>query len=149
MGRVREFLEGQVGQTFTSALDQVDRIIDGFQSPHLMELLATVDWLVRPSGPRGVEEIAAGLRAWPGPSAAGERKARLFKKSELQLATDRLRAHADVSLPPSDATRVVEADVVGPNMSQRRRYFVQGILRIVGKTSTVRAISSMLRAWPI
>lgn len=97
--KVREFVEAQLDRRYASALDQVDRIIDGFQSPHLMELLATVDWLVRPEGPIRVEEIPAGLRSWPGPPTAGERKARLFKPGELRLAADRLREHASVLYP--------------------------------------------------
>ena len=77
----------------------MDRLIDGFQSPYLMELLATVDWLARPAGPSGVEEIRAALGKWPGPPAAGQRKARLFKKDELEFATSRLHEHADVLYP--------------------------------------------------
>ena len=100
LATVQDFLEDEARRAFTPALSRVDQIIDGFQSPYLMELLATVDWLVRPAGPRGVEEIAAALGKWPGPPAVGQRKVRLFKTDQLKLATDRLRLHADVLYPP-------------------------------------------------
>lgn len=103
LDKVREFLEDDARRAFTSALDRVDRIIDGFQSPYLMELLATVDWLAQPAGPSEVEEMGAALSKWPGSPAAGQRKARLFKKDDVELAIRRLQEHSDVLYPQQSA----------------------------------------------
>lgn len=57
-----------------------------------MELLGTVDWLLR----RGVEPTVAAigdaLGEWPGSAKAGERKLRLFDDRLLGLALERLGA---------------------------------------------------------
>ncbi len=58
-----------------------------------MELLATVDWLLVREGRRPeLNDIKAGLRAWPGGPDAGERKLRLFDDRLLQIAIARLAA---------------------------------------------------------
>ena len=72
-------------------LDRTDSLIDGFQSPMGMELLATVDWLIErercePSLP-GIRE---GLARWPAGPAAAERKLRLFNDRLIGLALQRI-----------------------------------------------------------
>lgn len=75
------------------ALDLASDIIDGFQSPHGMELLATVDWLHRRQGAAmTVDSVVAGIKTWPGPQGAAARKAHAFRTDHLQLAIDRLAA---------------------------------------------------------
>jgi O-acetyl-ADP-ribose deacetylase (regulator of RNase III) len=76
---------------FLPALERTAAVIDGFESPLGMELLATVDWLVHR---QGTAPEAAALRSelarWPGGRAAGERKLRLFDERLLGLALERL-----------------------------------------------------------
>jgi len=90
---VAEYLESDAARPYLPALEATSRIIDGFESPLGMELLATVDWLlqeqhVEPSVPT----IKNALKNWPGGPAAARRKLHLFDDRMLHLALDRLSA---------------------------------------------------------
>lgn len=72
------------------ALERTTERIAGFESPLGMELLGTIDWLISREGRRpDLEDIKAGLAAWPG--GAGERKLRIFDDRLIELAINRLR----------------------------------------------------------
>ncbi len=88
-GHVAAYLKSAEAKPYIEALDATETVIDGFQSPLGMELLATVDWLLsnRISQPH-IESIKHGLKAWPG--GAGARKLRLFDERLIGLALDRL-----------------------------------------------------------
>lgn len=78
-------------KVFEPALEYTSRLIDGFESPFGMELLATVDWLlnkecVQPT----VQAIREGLQHWP--AGSSERKNRLFDDRAISVALDRLTA---------------------------------------------------------
>lgn len=89
--RVDAYLLSGEARPYHEALEQVSRIIDGFQSPLGMELLASVDWLLEREGcEASLEGIKEGLRHWPGGREAAERKLRLFNDNMLQVAIDRL-----------------------------------------------------------
>lgn len=75
---------------FAPALEATTRIIDGFESPMGMELLATVDWLIRTGTAPTVEAILAGIASWPAGEAAAKRKLGLFDERLVRLALDRL-----------------------------------------------------------
>lgn len=88
---VQAYLTTDDARGYRIPLDRSEALIEGFQSPLGMELLATVDWLlykekVEPS----IQTLLAGLRAWPGGSGAGARKAQLFDERLLRLALTRL-----------------------------------------------------------
>lgn len=87
--RVQAYLNSEA-KRFLPVLSEVSELIDGFDSPTGMELLATVDWLlhkmdVAPT----VDAVRAGLLRWP-LAGAGERKSQLFKDRQLKLAIERL-----------------------------------------------------------
>ena len=88
---VASFLHSQSSVEYVSALEMTSSVIDGFESPLHMELLATVDWVLheRRSG-QTIAAIKAELRRWPGKAEAGERKLRLFDDRLLELALTRL-----------------------------------------------------------
>lgn len=91
-GAVAAFLRSGEAKTYASVLDETDALIDGFQSPLGMELLATVDWLARREGcPLDVTPLRLGLQRWPASEEAGRRKLRLFDDRLLQQAAIRLR----------------------------------------------------------
>lgn len=77
--------------TFLPALESTTALIDGFESPFGMELLATVDWLltcedVAPAVPA----LREGLQRWRGGHDAAARKNRLFDDRALGIALQRL-----------------------------------------------------------
>jgi O-acetyl-ADP-ribose deacetylase (regulator of RNase III) len=91
LSTVEDYLSQPDAQPLGAALDRVASIIEGFESPLGMELLATVDWLlsekhVEPT----LDGIRGGIAAWPASKAAANRKAKLFDDRMLLLALDRL-----------------------------------------------------------
>lgn len=88
---VQAYLTTEDARDYRSSLDRSDALIDGFQSPLGMELLATVDWLLyKENTEQSVAALQAGLRSWPGGSDAGKRKSALFNERLLALALERL-----------------------------------------------------------
>ncbi|KRP45063.1 O-acetyl-ADP-ribose deacetylase (regulator of RNase III), contains Macro domain [Pseudomonas libanensis] len=76
---------------YSQALECTAELIDGFESPFGMELLATVDWLlsqknVSPSVPA----VREALKQWEGGAGAGARKNKLFDDQALEIALKRL-----------------------------------------------------------
>jgi hypothetical protein len=72
-------------------LDRTAALIDGFESPLGMELLATVDWLIeREQCEATLSGIRDGLARWPAGPDAAERKLRLFNDRLIGLALERL-----------------------------------------------------------
>ena len=85
------YLISSEAKMYRAALEATTSLIDGFESPLGMELLATVDWLVscerlQPT----VDGIRSGLKIWPGDSRAIARKNELFDDRLLRLALMRL-----------------------------------------------------------
>jgi O-acetyl-ADP-ribose deacetylase (regulator of RNase III) len=88
LDKVSAYLSSE-GKAFRPALDATITLIDGFQSPLGMELLATVDWLVcREGAAPTVADVKSKLANWPG--GAGDRKLKLFDDRIIGLALDRL-----------------------------------------------------------
>jgi O-acetyl-ADP-ribose deacetylase (regulator of RNase III) len=89
--RVGVFLTTPEAKVYRSALETTSAIIDGFQSPLGMELLATVDWLLHQGLAKpSLRSVMEALREWPGGEGAGERKLRLFDDRLIALALERL-----------------------------------------------------------
>jgi len=93
---VQTYLKSADAKPFAAALEHTARMIDGFESPFGMELLATVDWLlVIEKCEASVTGIREGLHKWPAGKSAAERKSRLFDDRAIGIALDRLApAHA-------------------------------------------------------
>jgi O-acetyl-ADP-ribose deacetylase (regulator of RNase III) len=84
---------------YREALERTTKIIDGFQSPLGMELLATVDWLVREEGVQpSKEDIRAGLANWPAGDAAAKRKLELFDDRLIGLALEQLAYNGNTTV---------------------------------------------------
>lgn len=78
-------------KSYLDALKATAELIDGFESPLGMELLATVDWLVRYEGVEmKANAVKAGLRKWPGGPGAADRKMRIFDDRLIDLAVERI-----------------------------------------------------------
>jgi O-acetyl-ADP-ribose deacetylase (regulator of RNase III) len=87
--KVAAYLTSPDAKVYRSALDATTSLIDGFESPLGMELLATVDWLIRQGVEPRAEAVKAALRSWPGGVQAAERKLRLFDDRLIGLALQR------------------------------------------------------------
>ncbi|HUN61842.1 MAG TPA: macro domain-containing protein [Candidatus Sulfotelmatobacter sp.] len=87
--KVDEYLHSEKARTYLPALDVTGKLIDGYESPLGMELLATVDWLIHEDGYQPeLSSIRRGLANWPGGDPV--RKEKLFDDRLLQLALKRL-----------------------------------------------------------
>jgi len=101
LNRVKEYLSQAPLKEYRDALNQLDDLIDGFQSPFLIELLATVDWLaVRDRNAASADQIGSAMTRWPGGMNAGRRKAKLFDQKSIELAMRRLADHSGVLYAP-------------------------------------------------
>lgn len=87
---VQTYLKSEA-KAYTQALESTAALIDGFESPYGMELLATVDWLLAREGVApNVSALREGLRHWRGGPDAAARKNRLFDDRALGIALERL-----------------------------------------------------------
>jgi O-acetyl-ADP-ribose deacetylase (regulator of RNase III) len=89
--KVAFYLMSGDAKLYQPALEITAALIDGFESPLGMELLATLDWLVYKVGiapKRNAIRIA--LNEWTGGQNAAERKQRLFDDRLIKLALKRL-----------------------------------------------------------
>jgi hypothetical protein len=90
---VEEYLHRDRASSYLPVLERAAEVIDGFESPLGMELLATVDWLlVQEKCEATVAGLRAGLASWPGGKPAAQRKLNIFNDRLLQLALERLTA---------------------------------------------------------
>jgi O-acetyl-ADP-ribose deacetylase (regulator of RNase III) len=69
-------------------VSRVARLIEGFQSPYGMELLATVHWVATCEQADTIEKAIQAVKAW------NERKSRLMKMEHIKIAWDRLTAQS-------------------------------------------------------
>ncbi len=91
---LQTYLKGAEAKPYTEALETTAMLIDGFESPFGMELLATVDWLLdREHCEASIAGIRAGLGRWPAGAEAAARKNRLFDDRAIGIALQRLTGH--------------------------------------------------------
>ncbi|OQW44415.1 MAG: Appr-1-p processing protein [Proteobacteria bacterium SG_bin6] len=83
---------GSEGKSLLPALDLTDQVIDGFETPLGMELLATVDWLIENGAEPTIKGIRAGIKNWPAGEDAARRKTGLFEDHSIEIAIGRLGA---------------------------------------------------------
>jgi O-acetyl-ADP-ribose deacetylase (regulator of RNase III) len=88
---VAAYLNSPEAKAFRPALEATTRLIDGYESPFGLELLATVDWLLheRRAEPN-VAAVRESLKSWPAGADAAQRKRRLFDERAIGLALARL-----------------------------------------------------------
>jgi O-acetyl-ADP-ribose deacetylase (regulator of RNase III) len=88
---VDAYLDSPDAAAYRPAMEEASCIIDGFESPLGMELLATVDWLFdQERCSPDVPSVRAALDKWPGGKTAARRKQQLFDDKMLSLAIERL-----------------------------------------------------------
>ncbi|MGH2342784.1 type II toxin-antitoxin system antitoxin DNA ADP-ribosyl glycohydrolase DarG [Segnochrobactraceae bacterium EtOH-i3] len=85
--RVQTYLNSSEIKKYIPALEWASEVIDGFESPLGMELLATIDWMIeRQNTSPTTTDIINGLHSWPAGEEAGQRKIRLFKEHLVEIA---------------------------------------------------------------
>jgi O-acetyl-ADP-ribose deacetylase (regulator of RNase III) len=85
------YLRSGEAKVFMPALEETTELIDGFESPLGMELLATIDWLTHNDGiAADRDSIKTALRTWPGGKNSADRKVKLFEDRLIDLALERL-----------------------------------------------------------
>ncbi|WP_395711739.1 macro domain-containing protein [Reyranella sp.] len=90
--RIGAYLTSPEASPYRPALNAASEVIDGFQSPHGLELLATVDWLNRESGVAlESKAMMSAIASWPGPEGAAVRKARIFTRHHVDVAVGHLQ----------------------------------------------------------
>lgn len=69
-------------------VERVARLIEGFETPYCLELLATIHWLGKenPNVKNDVLEAVRGIGEW------SERKRNMFQRDHIQIAWERLRS---------------------------------------------------------
>ena len=75
--------------------DRVAALVDGFESPFGLELLASVHWLVIHEHAISLQDVTVRLHRW------NSRKRRLFLPEQIELAWDVLRLHGWIPAQPS------------------------------------------------
>lgn len=75
-----------------SRFDRVAALVDGFETPFGLELLATVHWIVSQEGAQSVEEVIEKVYGW------GKRKQR-FTRRQIELALTALHTKEWLALP--------------------------------------------------
>lgn len=89
---VQNFLKSEA-KDVSPALELTSQVIDGFESPFGMELLASVDWLLSREGVAPeVSAVLEGLANWPADEAAGagKRKSAIFDERAVRIALKQL-----------------------------------------------------------
>ena len=82
---VDQFLEESRHSVLAQHIERVASLIDGFQSPYGMELLATVHWVVtREQGVQTFDDIISAVHAW------NKRKATVMQPAHVRVAWERL-----------------------------------------------------------
>lgn len=79
----KTFLDQHAGTR--TRFDQVTHLVEGFESPYGLELLATVHWIIKHEGVKQLDEVADHVHAW------NARKLQ-FTARQVTIAADRLRA---------------------------------------------------------
>lgn len=87
---VQSYIKSEAKE-YLPVLEETSSLIDGFESPFGMELLATVDWLLtKEDVVPTVSAVREGLRNWRGGPDAAARKDRLFDDRAIGFALARL-----------------------------------------------------------
>ncbi len=72
-------------------LKRVKHLIEGFETPFGMELLATVHWVSHELGTHDLDPVLEGVRNWvPGQKAWNQRKSELMTEGKVRLALSQL-----------------------------------------------------------
>jgi len=99
MVEANEFVAENKHASLAKHVERVGDLIDGFQSPYGMELLATVHWVVtREPNVNTIAQAVEAVRAW------NDRKAKIMQPEHIQVAWNRLIEQGWISVQLESAT---------------------------------------------
>lgn len=85
------YLDDKEFEPYKAALEDTIKLIDGFESPFGMELLATIDWLIEEEQcPPNASDIIKKLTTWKS-AWASQRKLNMFKEEHINIALAQLQ----------------------------------------------------------
>lgn len=88
---VNAYFSTEEAKEFRPILDKATEVIEGFETPLGMELLTTVDWLIRYEGAEPtVNGIKAAIDHWPAGKEWAKRKKRIFEDRLIEIALRRV-----------------------------------------------------------
>ncbi|HMQ49693.1 MAG TPA: macro domain-containing protein [Saprospiraceae bacterium] len=93
IGEVNRFIKEQASIEQRKRLEILIELLDGFQSPAGLELLASLDFLILENKTFDVALLGKALKKWSG------RKKRLFTNHQIAAALKRLQAHKTILYP--------------------------------------------------
>ena len=112
-GEAKEYLEGH--PETNQHLDRVKALIEGFESPWGLELLATIHWLAwqeNPAVKQDPEEAIRAVAEW------SERKRAYFRPEHVRIAWQRLREQGWF---PGDLETPVDSNPSRPSINSSTR----------------------------
>ena len=87
-----KYLEAEVGWEARERVQRVAQLIEGFETPYGMELLATVHWVVTREGRgRSAEDAATAVHAW------NDRKRSILQMPHIAMAWRKLKKNGWIS----------------------------------------------------
>ena len=89
-GELTAYLQSAEAAIYIPALEATADLIDGFESPFGMELLATIDCLWKEGTAVHAKDMRRGLKAWSEDGNISDRKLRLFDERVINVALQRL-----------------------------------------------------------
>jgi O-acetyl-ADP-ribose deacetylase (regulator of RNase III) len=93
IGEVERFIAEQTNTDQRKRLDILIEILDGFQSPAGLELLASLDFLIRENKTFEMGLLSGALKNW------SSRKKRLFTNHQISAALNRLKMYRAILYP--------------------------------------------------
>lgn len=90
MEEVNDFLKENLSKEEKHRLEQVVALIDGFQSPYSLELLASVDFILKDNPAATSEQVQNEIAGW------SSRKYKMFQPWQVQLAIRHLKSFREL-----------------------------------------------------
>lgn len=87
------FLVSQGDAETAQRVDKISRLIDGFETPYGMELLATVHWVASEEAATHYDDVLRKVQGW------NKRKRTIMKPEHIKAAYSRLAAEGWLSKP--------------------------------------------------
>jgi hypothetical protein len=84
--RAEALLEASADKETGERVERISRLIEGFETPYGMELLATVQWTAAEKPKATFDEIVQAVQGW------NERKRQIMPPAHIKAAYDRLVA---------------------------------------------------------